>query len=246
MFCFKCGMEARAGGVARCRCVGMHHSFIPRSQVLNNYRGVGFFAQDDDLIRRARGPASKQAAARLRKEFKSIAADPPPFLHVKCDESNILSWSFLVEGPPDTPYDGGWYWGELEMLKDYPFVPPLIRLLTPNGRFEAEKWICRSVFDYHPEGWQPSQTLAGVLTTLLALMCDDGFTAGAVHPPPPLEQRDRLARMSLAWNLQQHKFAKAFPDIEGIVALASERRRAQGFPAAGRRPPREPESARGG
>lgn len=238
MFCFKCGTEARAGGVARCRCVGMHHSFIPQSQVLNNYRGVGYFAQDEDLARRSRGPPSRQTVARLRKELKSIAADPPPFIHVSCDESRILAWSFLIEGPPDTPYDGGWYWGELDIPKDYPFQPPLIRILTPSGRFEAETWLCRSIYDYHPEGWQPPWTLAGVLTALLALMCEDSFTAGAVHPLASIEDRRHLATTSLTWNRQKVKFTRAFPNIDSLLVRAAEERFALGFqPARATEPP---------
>jgi len=243
MFCFKCGLEARAGGVARCRCVGMHHAFIPQSQVLSNYKGVGYFAQDEDLTKRSRGPPSKPTMARLRKELKSIAADPPLFIHVNCQGSDLLSWDFLIEGPPDTPYDGGWYWGELEIPKDYPFLPPLIRILTPSGRFQADRWLCRSVFDYHPEGWQPPWTLAGVLTALLALMCQESFTAGAVHPLPAIDRRRHLARTSLAWNRQQRKFARAFPDVDGLVAQAARQRSALGLGAAPAAEPLPPQEA---
>jgi ubiquitin-conjugating enzyme E2 J1 len=37
---------------------------------------------------------------------------------------------------------------------DYPFKPPNIVFLTPNGRFEAGKKICLSISAYHPEEWQ--------------------------------------------------------------------------------------------
>lgn len=211
MFCFVCGLEAGAGGAARCRCVGSHHSFIPQSQVLNNYSGLGSFADDQDLVKRPRGKATKQAAARLRKELKAIEKDPPPYIHIHCDESNILSWSFVIEGPPGTPYEGGWYWGNLDIPCDYPFWPPLIRMATPNGRFQHGLWLCRSVLDYHPEGWQPPWTIAGVLTALLALMCDDAFTAGAVHPPTTEEVKRNFADVSLEWNTGHQQFSKAFP-----------------------------------
>jgi len=217
MFCFKCGLEAGAAGAARCRCVGAHHSYITHSQVLSNYAGHMSLAGagDQDLTKRPRGKASQQALVRLRKEMKAIRADPPPFVRIHCDESDMLSWSFVIEGPPDTPYHGGWYWGRMDVSKDYPFWPPLIKMFTPNGRFQTDTWLCRYLVDYHPEGWQPPWTLASVLIALLSLMCGDSFTAGAIHPPTSDRTKSDLARESLSWNMAQPSFVQAFPGLSG-------------------------------
>lgn len=216
MFCFKCGLEARSGGAARCRCVGAHHGYIPQRDVLNNYggsRGALSMAADQDLVKRPKGPASKGASARLRKEFSELRRQPPPFVQVSCDESNILHWDFLIEGPPETPYAGGLYWGYIDAPKDYPFWPPLIRICTPNGRFEADAWLCRTQVDYHPEGWQPPWTISALLIALLALMCDDCFTSGIVHPPASDFEKRALALQSIAWNAAKPAFRKAFPHV---------------------------------
>ncbi|CAE8706135.1 unnamed protein product [Polarella glacialis] len=217
MFCFRCGMEARAGGVARCRCVGAHHGFIAQSQVLNNYTLFSSSsrppAADQDLTKRPKGTASKEAASRLRKELKAILNDPPPFVHIYCDESNLLLWHFLIQGPPDTPYEGGWYWGKLEIPKDYPFWPPLIKMFTPSGRFEVDTWLCRTQADYHPEGWQPAWAIGSLLIALLALICDDSFTSGAVHPPASDSDKRALAHQSLAWNVDHAEFRRAFASV---------------------------------
>jgi ubiquitin-conjugating enzyme E2 J2 len=177
-------------------------------------------SNDEDLTKRKKGKASKQTQARLRKELSSIKADPPPYVHVRC-ESNSLMWSFLIQGPPDSAYEGGWYWGKLEVSNEYPFWPPLIRILTPSGRFEADQWLCRTLSDYHPEGWQPSWNLAGLLMALLTLMVADAFTPGALHPPMEISERRRLARESLAWNKRQLEFVRDFPDIDLLVASAA-------------------------
>mmetsp|Transcript_23283 Transcript_23283/g.55416 ORF Transcript_23283/g.55416 Transcript_23283/m.55416 type:complete len:416 (-) Transcript_23283:75-1322(-) len=223
MFCFQCGIEARAGGVARCRCVGNQHNFIPQSNVLSNYRGESGFgsAADEDLTKRKKGKATKQTLARLKKELKDIQADPPPFVHVRCEQANSLAWSFVIQGPVDTPYEGGWYWGRLEVSKEYPFWPPLIRILTPNGRFEPDQWLCRTLADYHPEGWQPAWSLAGLLMALATLMVADAFTPGAVHPPAQAADVRLLAQKSLEWNKAQPDFMKEFPDIDVLVASAA-------------------------
>jgi len=210
MFCYKCGLEAQAGGVACCRCVGPHHSFIPIKDVLSNYHGFDSFGGIDDLTKRTRGVPSKAALARLQRELQFISTNTPPFIHISCDTTDLLSWNFLLEGPPGTLYFGGEYWGQLKILGDYPFLPPLIRIFTPSGRFKPSVWLCRSILDYHPEGWQPSWTLVGLVAALLALMCEDCFTAEAVHPPPSAEEVRRLARESRAWNRRQLDFVNAF------------------------------------
>jgi len=163
---------------------------------------------------------SRQALNRLRKELKAISADPPPYIHVYCDDSDILSWSYLLEGPPDTPYEGGWYWGRLKFPKDYPFAPPSILMVTPNGRFETNTRLCLSMSDYHPESWQPSWSLATVLKGLLSFMCEDTPTAGAIDPIPSVGTRRRLAASSLEWNKAQADFMKAYAEVDSIVAEA--------------------------
>lgn len=168
--------------------------------------------------------ASKPALSRLRKELKVISADPPPHIHVSCDESNILSWSFLLEGPEDTPYDGGWYWGRLRFPKDYPFAPPSILMVTASGRFETNTRLCLSMSDFHPESWQPTWSVATVLKGLLSFMCEDTPTTGAIDPPPSFMERRRLASLSLDWNRSQMEFMKAFPEVDRIVAEARDRR----------------------
>jgi len=52
-------------------------------------------------------------------------------------ESNLLEWHFVVEGQPGTPYSGGWYHGIILFPKDYPYKPPGLQMLTPNGRFKV-------------------------------------------------------------------------------------------------------------
>lgn len=41
------------------------------------------------------------------------------------------------------------YWGRLRFPKDYPFRPPSILMVTPNGRFETNTRLCLSM------SWSP-------------------------------------------------------------------------------------------
>lgn len=68
----------------------------------------------------------------------------------------MFDWHFTLRGPRDTEFEGGVYHGRILLPADYPFKPPNIMLLTPNGRFEVRKKICLSISAYHPEEWQPA------------------------------------------------------------------------------------------
>jgi ubiquitin-protein ligase len=51
---------------------------------------------------------------KLQKELHAFSASPPPHIpRVFVDEADICSWFALLEGPPGTPYEGGWYIAKL-------------------------------------------------------------------------------------------------------------------------------------
>ncbi|KAI9062642.1 UBC-like protein [Trametes sanguinea] len=94
--------------------------------------------------------ASKAAYKRLSKEYVAMQKEPPPFVWAAPDEKNILTWNYIIRGPPDSPYAGGEYHGVLLFPSEYPFKPPGIKMLTPSGRFQPDKKICFSMSDFHP------------------------------------------------------------------------------------------------
>ena len=94
---------------------------------------------------------------RLRKELKDLKKSPmdQPKITVAPNESNILEMHYVIEGSPDTPYDGGIYHGKLIFPREYPLKPPSVMMLTPSGRFEPNRRLCLSMSDFHPETWNP-------------------------------------------------------------------------------------------
>jgi len=83
---------------------------------------------------------------------------------------------------------------------EYPFRPPSIMMLTPNGRFELNTKICISFTSYHEEMWQPAW---GVRTAILGLQ---GFfplkgqaAVGVGSIEYPSTERRRLAVLSRDW-----------------------------------------------
>lgn len=123
--------------------------------------------------------------------------------------------------PPDTPYHGGWYYGRIKFADQYPYSPPGILMTTPSGRFQTDTRICLSMSDFHPETWNPMWSVATVLTGLLSFMTGTDMTTGAVETSE--EEKKRLARASMAWNMRHPTFAKYFPGAQEYA-----RRRALG------------------
>lgn len=58
---------------------------------------------------------------------------------------------FVIEGAQGTDYQGGLYWGKISFPGQYPYKPPSLVLLTPNGRFATNTQLCLSMTSFHPE-----------------------------------------------------------------------------------------------
>ncbi|KAI0917934.1 hypothetical protein AcW1_006928 [Taiwanofungus camphoratus] len=155
--------------------------------------------------------ASKAAHKRLNKEYINMQRDPPPFIWAVPDEKNILTWNYIIRGPPDSPFAGGEYYGVLLFPSEYPFKPPGIKMLTPSGRFQPDRKICFSMSDFHPGSWNPAWSVSTILTGLLSFMLSDEMTTGSVTTTDA-DKRAYAAR-SHGWNVSQRKFKEAFPDF---------------------------------
>ncbi|KAI0698350.1 UBC-like protein [Cytidiella melzeri] len=154
--------------------------------------------------------ATKAAHKRLTKEYVAMQREPPPFVWAAPDEKNILTWNYIIRGPPDSPFAGGEYHGVLLFPSEYPFKPPGIKMLTPSGRFQPDRKICFSMSDFHPGTWNPAWSVATICTGLLSFMMSDEMTTGSVTTSDA-EKRAYAAR-SHFWNIEQRRFKEAFPD----------------------------------
>jgi ubiquitin-conjugating enzyme E2 J2 len=142
--------------------------------------------------------ATLAATRRLTKEYKTISANPPEFIVAHPSETNILEWHYIITGPPNTPYEGGQYWGTLMFPPDYPFAPPAIRMHTPSGRFQPSTRLCLSISDFHPKSFNPAWEVSTILIGLLSFMTSDEMTTGSVRASE--HERRVFAARSRWWN----------------------------------------------
>ncbi|KAL4074501.1 ubiquitin-conjugating enzyme/RWD-like protein, partial [Scleroderma yunnanense] len=140
------------------------------------------------------------AVKRILQEARELASDPCTDYHAAPLEDDIFEWHCTLRGSPGTEFEGGLYHFRIILPAEYPFRPPSLMMLTPNGRFELNTKICISFTNYHEEEWQPAW---GVRTAILGLQ---GFfplkgqaATGVGSVEYPVSERKRLAQLSREW-----------------------------------------------
>ena len=92
-----------------------------------------------------------------KEEHEGIYAGPT-------DESNMFKWDASIEGPENSPYEGGTFNLDIEFSKDYPFKPPKILFVTkifhPNVCINHCRKICLDIL-YNE--WSPDISISKIL-----------------------------------------------------------------------------------
>ncbi|CAM9216731.1 unnamed protein product [Lampetra fluviatilis] len=163
------------------------------------------------------------ATQRLKQDYLRIQRDPVPYVSAEPLPSNILEWHYVVRGPEKTPYEGGLYHGRLLFPREFPFKPPSIYMVTPNGRFKCNTRLCLSISDFHPDSWNPAWSVSTILTGLLSFMVERGATLGSIDTSDYTKRQ--LAAQSGLFNLRDKVFTELFPDI--VTEIREHQRLAQ-------------------
>ena len=97
-----------------------------------------------------------------------------PWINVSPVRSDITHLLAGIEGPPDTPYEGGVFWIDVRFSRDFAFRPPQLQFLTriyhPN--IDSRGCICLDVLK---DGWSPALTLFSALVSICSLLDDPGL-----------------------------------------------------------------------
>ncbi|KAJ5183903.1 hypothetical protein N7492_001519 [Penicillium capsulatum] len=102
------------------------------------------------------------------------------------DEENIRNIRAIIMGPPGTPYALGFYKFTITVPKDYPTVPPKVRINTTNSgrtRFGPNLYasgkVCLSIIgtwiSEERETWSPVQSIETVLLSIQTLLSAEPF-----------------------------------------------------------------------
>jgi ubiquitin-conjugating enzyme E2 Z len=121
------------------------------------------------------------AINRITKEIANIHKGSDLSLAVACRDNDVRQLRALIVGPPDTPYEFGFFELSVKFPKEYPIKSPTVTCITTNGgqtRFNpniyAQGKVCLSILGTWPgekgEGWSSAQGLESVLLSIQSLM----------------------------------------------------------------------------
>ena len=85
-------------------------------------------------------------------------------------DEDIFEWVAWIRGPPDTPYEAGWFELTITVPSKYPLQPPVVNFVTkvfhPNVHWTTGE-IC---IDLLKTTWSAAYTLQSVCRSIVALL----------------------------------------------------------------------------
>ncbi|GAB7365193.1 hypothetical protein MBLNU230_g6279t1 [Neophaeotheca triangularis] len=126
------------------------------------------------------------AIRRITKELRHIQEGGDLSLAVACHDSDVRSVRALIIGPPETPYEYGFFEFDFHFPRQYPNKAPTVKCRTTNGgrcRFNpniyAEGRVCLSILGTwrgeKGEEWSSAQGLESVLLSIQSLMSSNPY-----------------------------------------------------------------------
>ena len=110
-----------------------------------------------------------QPSPRIIREAQMLAKDPVPGLSAIQNPNNFRIFLVAIDGPRDTPYEGGYFEADLMLPDDYPMSPPKILMRTKiwHPNIDRQGRIC---LDILKNNWTPALQIRAVLLSLQALL----------------------------------------------------------------------------
>lgn len=162
--------------------------------------------------------SSKIFSKRIQKEIQIYSQTNFEFpnIYLAYDESNLCSWYFVIHDLKDTPFDGGFYMGQVILPKEYPLKPPDFIFITPNGRFETNKKICTSFSGFHQDTYSSAWNISSMCCGLVSFMTDnqdvdDSKGIGGIKTTD--DEKRILSKKSIFFNSQNETFRKLFEKL---------------------------------
>ena len=84
----------------------------------------------------------------LMKQLKELNKNPVEgFSAGLKDDSDPFKWEIMIMGPPDTPYEGGFFQAEMNFPHEYPNLPPKLKFTSEfyHPNVYADGTVCISI-----------------------------------------------------------------------------------------------------
>jgi len=110
-----------------------------------------------------------QVVRAVAKQIQALATEAMEGVQMILNEEDMTDVQAIVEGPPGTPYAGGYFRVKLVLSKDYPVSPPkgffLTKIFHPNVGPQGE--ICVNTLK---KDWKPDLGIKHILLTIKCLL----------------------------------------------------------------------------
>jgi ubiquitin-conjugating enzyme E2 Z len=120
------------------------------------------------------------AIKRIHSDLHGVLSLHSCGIYVYANEDDVTFVDAVIEGPVDTPYEGGFFYFKLKFPNDYPLSSPKVQLQTTGGgtvRFNPNLYacgkVCLSILGTWPgPSWTAGLTLSTILLSIQSLMCE--------------------------------------------------------------------------
>ncbi|KAF2187021.1 UBC-like protein [Zopfia rhizophila CBS 207.26] len=129
---------------------------------------------------------SNQSILRITRELSEIQRGSDLSLAVACRDIDVRHVRALIIGPPDTPYEFGFFEFSVKFTKEYPTKAPAVTAITTNNgrtRFNPNIYaggrVCLSILGTwrgeRGEEWSSAQGLESILISIQSLMSQNPY-----------------------------------------------------------------------
>ncbi|CBX93249.1 Ubiquitin-conjugating enzyme 13 [Plenodomus biglobosus] len=115
---------------------------------------------------------------RIIKETERLVNEPVQGISATPHDDNLRYFDVTIDGPSQSPYEGGCFKLELFLPDDYPMTPPKVRFLTKIYHPNIDR-LGRICLDVLKSNWSPALQIRTILLSIQALL-------GAPNPDDPL------------------------------------------------------------
>ncbi|CAK3889607.1 Hypothetical predicted protein [Lecanosticta acicola] len=172
------------------------------------------------------------AIQRVTREIATQQKGTDLSIAVACKDNDVRHVRALIIGPPDSPYEFGFFEFDMKFPKDYPMKSPSVKCITTNGgktRFNpniySEGKVCLSILGTwrgNPgEEWSSAQSLESVLISIQSLMSshpyenEPGYETAKKEEPMPTAYIAKIRHETIRISVIQR--------LEGLLQLRPEK-----------------------
>lgn len=142
------------------------------------------------------GPKRMQNELLQMLDYKEL----PAVTLVAPEKNNIFHWTALLM-PYEPPYNKGAYKLDIVFPERYPFVPPILRVVTPvyHPNINERGQLCIPILE--SENWKPTSRMCTILNVVMATF-QDPVVENAFDPSMAtlyVKDRPKFEKIAMSW-----------------------------------------------